>query len=103
MTTFSWSIVQLERYEDDGIVFIAHYAVNANNGLYSAEAYGSVNLEHPNPDAIIPYNSLTPEIVINWVKDKLGGTEKVDEIQTALQAQIDEQQSPSRASGLPWE
>jgi hypothetical protein len=39
--------------------------------------------------------------VIGWVKEKFGA-EKVAEIEGALQAQLDEQRSPSKQSGLPW-
>jgi len=59
-------------------------------------------LEQPEGDAI-PYSDLTPEIVIGWVQDKLGGTRKVDEIQAALQAQIDQQRTPTTAQGMPWQ
>jgi hypothetical protein len=91
----------MERHAADGIVFTVHYTVNANDGTYSAGAYGSVGLEAPE-DNVIPYAELTPEIVIGWVKDKLGGEEKVAEIEAALQAQIDEQRAPSKAAGVPW-
>jgi hypothetical protein len=33
--------------------------------------------------------------VIGWTKSKLGGDEKVAEIQAALQAQIDQQRTPT--------
>jgi hypothetical protein len=100
-TTTIWNIHQLERHTADGIVFTAHYTVDANDGTYSAGAYGSVGLEAPEGN-VIPYADLTPEIVIGWVQEKLGGEEKVDEIEAALQAQIDEQHAPSKAQGLPW-
>jgi len=45
---------------------------------------------------------LTEEQVIGWVQEKLGGAEKVTEIQDALQAQLDEQEAPTKASGVPW-
>jgi hypothetical protein len=102
VTTFEWAVAQMERHTADGIVFTVHYTVAANDGTYSSSAYGSIGLEQPEGDAI-PYSDLTPEIVIGWVQDKLGGTEKVDEIQAALQAQIDEQRAPSKAQGLPWQ
>ena len=101
-TTTTWSIAQLERHTADGIVFTVHYTVGANDGTYSAGAYGSVSLEHPKGD-IIPYADLTPEIVIGWVQEKLGGTEKVTEIEAALQSQIDEQRTPTTAAGVPWQ
>ena len=100
-TTTIWNIAQLERNTADGIVFTAHYTVNVNDGTYSAGAYGSVGLEQPEGN-VIPYADLTPEIVIGWVQEKLGGEEKVDEIEAALQAQIDQQRTPTTAAGVPW-
>jgi hypothetical protein len=102
-TTFNWHIANLERETADGIVFTAHYTIDANDGTYSAGAYGSIGLEQPDPETMIPYAELTPEVVTGWVKDKLGGSEKVAEIEAALQAQIDEQHAPTRAAGLPWQ
>jgi hypothetical protein len=100
-TEYTWAIAQMERHTADGIVYTVHYTVAANDGTYSSSAYGSIGLEQPEGDAI-PYADLTPEIVIGWVQDKLGGTEKVDEIQAALQAQIDQQRTPTTAQGVPW-
>lgn len=97
-TTTTWSIAQLERHTADGIVFTAHYTVDANDGTYSAGAYGSVGLEQPNPNNIIPYANLTPEIVIGWVQDRLN----VEEIEDSLQSQLDEKNAPTTATGLPW-
>jgi hypothetical protein len=96
-TTTTWNIAQLERHTADGIVFTAHYTVDANDGTYSAGAYGSIGLEAPE-DNVIPYADLTPEIVIGWVQDKLN----VEEIETALQAQLDQQRTPTTAAGVPW-
>jgi hypothetical protein len=97
-TTTVWNVAQLERHTADGIVYTAHYTVDANDGTYSAGAYGSIGLEQPDPDSVIPYADLTPEIVIEWVKDKLN----VEEIEAALQAQLDEKHAPTKAAGLPW-
>jgi hypothetical protein len=101
-TTTTWSIAQLERHTADGIVYTAHYTVDANDGTYSAGAYGSVGLEQPDPDNIIPYANLTSGIVIGWVKERLGGADKVAEIEAALQSQLDEKHAPTKAVGLPW-
>jgi hypothetical protein len=102
-TTFTWNINNLERNTADGIVFTAHYTVNAADDTYSSGAYGSIGLEAPaEGDTVISYADLTAETVIGWVKEKLGGAEKVKEIEAALQTQIDEQRTPTQASGLPW-
>jgi hypothetical protein len=99
-TTFTWAIANLERETADGFVFTAHYTVAANDGTYSSSAYGSIGFQRP--DNLIPYNQLDAPTVIGWVKEALGGDEKVDEIEAALQGQIDEQRSPSKAAGVPW-
>ena len=99
-TTFTWAISQLDRETADGYVFKAHYTVNASNDTYSAGAYGSVGLERP--ETLVAFASLTEKLVIDWVQEKLGGAEKVTEIQDALQAQLDEQAAPTKASGIPW-
>ena len=102
VTEFTWGIAQLERHTADGVVYTAHYTVAANDGTYSSSAYGSIGFEQPDADNIIPFADLTPELVIGWVQEKLGGDEKVEEIEAALQAQLDEQHAPTKAQGLPW-
>jgi hypothetical protein len=103
MTTFTWNIAELERNTADGIVFTAHYTVNASDDTYRSGAYGSISLEAPaEGDTVIPFADLTLETVIGWVKERLGGDEKVAEIEAALQAQLDEQRAPTKASGVPW-
>lgn len=99
-TTFTWHIANLERETADGFVMTAHYTVTAEDGTYSSGAYGSLGFERP--DKLIPYADLTEEMVIGWVKDAFGA-EKVTEIEAALQAQLDEQRNPSKASGMPWQ
>ncbi len=96
-TVFTWHIAQLERETADGYVFTAHYTVDANDGTYKAGAYGSIGFERPEED-LIPFADLTEEIVIGWVKERLD----VEQIEAALQSQLDEQRHPSKASGLPW-
>ena len=98
-TTYSWKVVNLERETADGFVYNAHYTVNAEDGTYSAGAYGSIGLERP--DNLIPFDDLTEEVVIGWVKEKLGA-EKVTEVEDALQVQLDEKHAPTKAAGVPW-
>lgn len=100
-TTITWNIAQLERNTADGVVFTVHYTVDAEDGTYRAGAYGSIGLEQPDPEVLIPYADLTPEVVIQWTKDKLG-EEAVANVESALQTQIDEQHAPTKATGLPW-
>ena len=98
-TTVTWHIANLERETADGFVYTAHYTIDANDGTYNAGAYGSIGFERP--DNLIPYSSLKEADVIGWVQDALGN-EKVTEIEAALENQLSEQRSPSKASGVPW-
>jgi hypothetical protein len=100
-TTYSWRIANLERETADGYVFTAHYTVTANDDTYSAGAYGSMSFERPEGE-LIPFAELTEDqIVMEWLLPKIGD-EKVLEIHAALQTQLDEQRSPTKAVGLPW-
>ena len=105
-TTFTWKIVQLDRELADGYVYTAHWRCDAvsselreDGTPYQNGGYGSVGLERP--ETLIDFDDLTKDQVIGWVKDKLGGAEKVAQIEAALQAQLDEQITPSRGQGVP--
>ena len=108
MTTFTWKVANLERNVADGKVYTVHYTVNAlsdqvdpnseSGGFFSAGAYGSIGFDG---EVTTPFADLTEEVVIGWVKEQFGA-EKVAEIETALQAQIDEKVAPTKAAGVPW-
>jgi len=101
-TTFTWAIANMGRQLADGAVTTIHYTVSAHDGTYSSSAYGSIGLEAPDPDAMIPFADLTPETCVQWVKDHFGA-EKVAEIEAALQQQLDLQRQPVTGQGLPWQ
>jgi hypothetical protein len=98
VTLTTWAIANLERETADGKVIVAHYTVNANNGTYSAGAYGSLGFDG---EVTTPFAELTEEQVVSWVKEALG-EDKVAEVEAALQNQIDEQAAPTKAAGTPW-
>jgi hypothetical protein len=98
-TAFTWAIANLERETADGFVFTAHYTISAKSAAYSAGAYGSIGFERP--DNLVPYSDITEEMVVEWVKDALT-EEKVEQIEDALQSQLDEQAAPTKAAGVPW-
>ena len=103
VTTFTWAVGTMDRQLSNGAVQTVHYTVSANDGTYSSSAYGSIGLDQPEDDAdLTPYADLTETWAIDAVKAKLGGDEKVAEIEAALQAQIDLQRTPVSGSGVPW-
>jgi len=94
---YNWNVVQMDRLTSDGFVVTVHYTVNAVDGDYTASTYGTVGYTQEEGN-IIPFESLTPEIVVGWVKDSLGQ----DTVEEALAAQIEAQKNPVQLSGLPW-
>ena len=105
-TTYVWNIGQMVRDAADGCVCTVHYTIsaisstlNAEGEPYTSSAYGSIGLERG--DTLIPFEDLTKEQVIQWTQDKLGGAEKVAEIEAALLARINDQITPPIAQGLP--
>jgi hypothetical protein len=103
--TYTWGVANMERHLSDDVVYTVHWTVNAERTVgedaCSAGAYGSVGLGAPDPQAFIPYEDLTLEIVTNWVKESFG-EEKVAEIEAALSQQLDQQENPTDAAGVPW-
>jgi len=98
----TWKITQLERNVADGRVLAAVFYLDGRDGTYSA-AYGSdaVLLDEPEGE-LIPFKDLTEELVVGWVKAKLG-EEVVEKLEGAVLASLSEQRSPTKALGVPWQ
>jgi hypothetical protein len=97
------TIAQLERTLPSGVVCNIHYRFDLVDGDYSKGAYGTVSvIGDPNADGFIAFDSLTEETVKTWVVNALGGQGKVDEIEAALQAKIEEDKNPTSSVGMPW-
>ena len=93
----TWSYANLERNTADGFVVTVHYRVNAVDGDYSASSYGTVGYTQEEGD-FTPYENLTEETVIGWVKDSLDAAE----IEAGLTANIEAQKAPATLAGTPW-
>jgi hypothetical protein len=97
------TIAQLERTLPSGVVYNIHYRFDLVDGDYSKGAYGTVSVTgDPNADGFIAFDDLTEETVKTWVVNALGGQGKVDEIEAALQAKIEEDKNPTSSVGMPW-
>lgn len=100
MTTFTWSIAQLDRETSTGGVICAHWTLSAQDGDYSAYGYGAVVLTpHPLLPSFKPYEQVTESDALEWV----WGTEDKDATEQRLAAQIETAKNPPVASGKPWE
>ena len=105
--TYTWSVATLDRTISTGFVDTVHWTVSASrpNGdedAYFAYSYGSVNLEgSAGESGFIEYDDLTEATCIGWVKDALGD-ETVEATEAGLTAQLDAEQTPTEAAGVPW-
>jgi len=90
------TIKQLERNTADDTVVIAHWGASLTDGDYSASAYGSQSFTRDeNSPAFIPFADLTEADVVGWLTLDEG-------LEANIQAQIDEQKTPTTVSGVPW-
>ena len=107
MTTFNWSIANLERYLDTGAIFIAHWRVTAEETVgtgddavtYTASSYGTCGFTPDASDSgFVAYDSLTEADVLVWVHAEVDQ----DATEAALTANIEAQKNPVTGSGMPW-
>jgi hypothetical protein len=98
MTTYLWTISDMNRLTSDGFVVTVHYNVSATDGTYSASTYGTVGYQEQPGETFIPYQDLTEAIVVGWVQTSLGK----DIVEASLQSQMNLQINPVQIAGLPW-
>lgn len=107
MTTFTWIVKQLLTQTIDGeqnYVVIANYDVVGVDGEYSSSISDSAKFSTDNVDNFTPYNELTNDIVVGWIKSVLG-PDTVANYEESIQGQIDSQINPPvtpQNTPLPW-
>jgi hypothetical protein len=99
--TIEFKIAQLERQTSDGFVTTVHWTASKTEGENTVGSYGSVGFAKEDGVNLIPYADLTESVVIGWVEAALGA-ETLAAMEASYDAQIAEQQTPSKATGTPW-
>ena len=99
--SIQFKIANLDRDTTDGFVTTAHWTASKTQGEFSAGSYGSVGFTKENGVNLIPYADLTQTTVIGWVEASLGA-DTLAAMEASYDAQIAEQQAPSKATGTPW-
>jgi hypothetical protein len=97
MITYNWQIAQMERNTSNGFIVKVYYRVKAVDGDYSASTYDSCGYNQ-SEESFIPYEDLTEETVIGWVKQSIDAKT----VEASLASQIEDQKAPATQSGLPW-
>lgn len=99
MTTFK--ISQMDRDTSDNFVTTVHWTASQTDGDFSASTYSTASFTKEDGMNLIPYEDLTEDQVIEWVKGSLG-EEGVAAVDTALANNIADQKAPKVAAGVPW-
>lgn len=95
----NWTVALCEHDVATGGITVAHWRVTAEDGDYTASAYGTAGFT---PDAtdpnFKPYDQVTEAEVLSWV------WAQVDQAETeaALAAKIEADKTPTTATGTPW-
>lgn len=99
--TIEFKIANLDRDTADGFVTTVHWTASKTEGDFSAGSYGTVGFTKEDGVNLIPYADLTEAVVIGWVETSLGA-ETLAAMEAGFDAQIAEQQAPTKATGTPW-
>jgi hypothetical protein len=105
MTT-TWQILDAVRLTSNGLVKKLVYKCEVQLEDIIGEKKGKIILQesYPNPN-FIPFQDLTEEILLEWVKTSLG-TEQVTIIEITLQDKVSTLYSSEKIKktqkGLPW-
>jgi hypothetical protein len=91
------NIASIDRNQDGGVV-VVHWTASKTIEDFTASSYGTEGFT-PDSDAegYTQYEDLTVDQVVGWFD-----AEKVEAIESALNASIEAQKATQIISGLPW-
>jgi pullulanase/glycogen debranching enzyme len=103
--TYTWSVSKIKTLQEPQSNFVSSidWTLVAKDGDLKAFTQNNIDLESSS-DTFTPYEQLTEEIVIGWVKEKLG-EEMVLDYQNSLAQKIEEINNPpaeAQNTTLPW-
>ena len=94
----TWKIEQLNcKPSFDGktnVVETIHWRLNGVDGDYATSVYGSQSVTYKEGSPFTDYDSLTEEIVVEWLKDALG-EEQVANYETSVNGQLEALKNPT--------
>jgi len=98
MASTTWSLANVDYNVSDGFCYTAHWGVVHVDEDYSASSYGATALTKP--DTLTARTDLKTADIIADVKAVLG-SDRVNEIENGLTAQVAEQKTPTKGSFVP--
>lgn len=102
-TSYTWKITQMKRKPLNGCVFMVDYNITGTDGEYTGETFCSTLLEIPeNENDLIPFENLSEDLVLQWVKERLGEG-SIENLKKEVLDSIEKQKNPTELTGLPWQ
>jgi hypothetical protein len=106
MIEYTWNIAQMDAYPEYAgnteVVFNVHWTLSGAEGTYLGSTYGSQILTLDPEAVFIPYQDLTLEQVVGWVKAAMGPNQ-VEFLEQKINDQIQKQINPPILyPPLPW-
>ena len=93
--TYTWDTTRRFTVGADQYINKLDITIVASDG--TKEAVNDILVYLKRPETLIPFAEITKATTIQWAKDRLG-TEKINQIETYLKKQIDEQYSATTTS-----
>ena len=97
MANWNCKTVDYYNHEHNGhekVIYNVHWRVTKEDGDYFASTYGTQILNTEDIQDFIPFEAVTSEIVEGWTKDAIG-EEKVLDIESSLDQQLEDQRNPT--------
>ena len=113
--TYEWKITQIKKTSSDSVdnaIIGTRWEVkgideNGNEGLFNGAT--PFTLDQIDPENFVPYNELTEELVLNWVKQHVSGSNRTtnywEHISGKINKEIEEKTSVVtnvESAHLPW-
>lgn len=105
-TTYTWTIDRMYTLQtpDPDYVVNVLWTLTGVDGQYTASIGGNTVFDSNQSGTFIPYQDLTPEIVIGWVQNNLG-EQGIANYEANVQGQINSMITPPVSpenTPLPW-
>lgn len=109
MQQISWKVEQLIRDAITGVVKKAEWRCTADELDEESVVQGTTNMigvvalfdADPDAEGFVPFESLTEEVAISWVKEVLT-TEVVEQYELQLLSELNLKLNPVEETGTPW-
>lgn len=104
--TYVWTVERIDCIPHvegrDNVVLTVFWRVSATDGTHTTSTFGSQMIEHDPNGAFTPYDGLTNDLVIGWVKSVMTFTTPAD-VEENLALSIERLINPPVVTlPLPW-